>query len=95
MSANVKIPGRAVVAGHICLDVTPVFPPEASLSSIRPGGITNVGPAEINTGGAVANTGLALRFFGADVRLMGKVGADPFGDWCALLWSGTAARPGS
>ena len=80
MSANVKIPGRAVVAGHICLDVTPVFPPEASLSSIRPGGITNVGPAEINAGGAVANTGLALRFFGADVRLMGKVGADPFGE---------------
>lgn len=80
MPAAAKIPGRAVVAGHICLDVTPVFPPEASLKAIRPGGITNVGPAEINTGGAVANTGLALRFFGADVRLMGKVGADPFGE---------------
>ena len=33
----------------------------------------------INTGGAVANTGLALKLLGADVELMGKVGDDEFG----------------
>lgn len=80
MPGGVKIPGRCVVAGHICLDVTPVFPPESGLESIRPGGVTNVGCAQINTGGAVANTGLALRFFGVDARLVGKVGADAFGE---------------
>ena len=30
-------------------------------------------------GGSVANTGLALKFLGADVQLMGKVGKDAFG----------------
>ena len=33
----------------------------------------------ISTGGAVANTGLALKVLGADVELMGKVGDDEFG----------------
>ncbi len=36
--------------------------------------------ADVHTGGSVANTGLGLKFLGADVSLMGKVGADPFGD---------------
>ena len=33
----------------------------------------------MHTGGAVANTGLAMRILGADVRLAGKVGCDRFG----------------
>ena len=73
---------RAVVAGHICLDITPVFPEEkgAAFSSVfSPGTLTNVGPAQLSPGGAVANTGQAMALFGADVTLMGKVGDDPLG----------------
>lgn len=83
---------KAVCAGHICLDVTPVFPAESTLAALRPGGLANVGKAEINTGGSVANTGLALRFFGVDTALMGKVGADPFGE---LVRDALEARGGS
>lgn len=73
---------RVVAAGHICLDITPVFPEDkgTDFSAIfSPGTLTNVGPAQLSTGGSVANTGQALRFFGADVTLMGKVGDDPLG----------------
>ena len=38
-----------------------------------------IGPAALSTGGAVANTGLALHRLGVRVRLMGKVGDDLFG----------------
>jgi sugar/nucleoside kinase (ribokinase family) len=70
-----------VVAGHICVDIIPAFgatyvPLEALL---RPGRLTNVGPALLSTGGAVSNTGIALHRLGAAVRLMGKVGPDLFG----------------
>ncbi len=33
----------------------------------------------VHTGGAVANTGLAMKLLGADVTLMGKIGDDAFG----------------
>lgn len=74
--------GKAVVAGHVCIDITPVFPSEnaATLSQVMvPGRLTNVGAADIHTGGAVSNTGLAMKFFGADTVLMGKIGDDAFG----------------
>ena len=83
---------KAICAGHICLDVTPVFPPESTLAALRPGGLANVGRAEINTGGSVANTGLALRFFGVETALMGKIGDDPFGE---LVRAALDARGGS
>ena len=73
---------RMIVAGHICIDVTPVFPreSEAPLSSLlTPGKLIHMEPANISTGGTVANTGLALKVLGADVELMGKVGRDDFG----------------
>ena len=44
-----------------------------------PGGLVNVGPMVLATGGAVSNTGLALYRLGIPVRLMGKVGDDTFG----------------
>lgn len=75
--------GTIVVAGHICLDLIPTIggQPRESLSDVlQPGKLVNVGPAVIATGGAVANTGLALHKLGVPVRLVGKVGADPFGD---------------
>ena len=73
---------KAIAAGHICLDITPAFPDrkaERVSDALVPGQLLNVGPADVHTGGAVANTGLAMKSFGADVSLMGKVGNDAFG----------------
>ena len=74
--------GKIIVAGHICLDITPVFASEKAqpLSSVlTPGKLVQMKDVSISTGGAVANTGLALKVLGADVELMGKVGDDEFG----------------
>jgi sugar/nucleoside kinase (ribokinase family) len=65
-----------VVAGHVCLDLTPVLDRPAALS---PGALVEVGPAQLSAGGAVANTGLALHRLGVGVRLLGKLGDDLFG----------------
>ncbi len=73
---------KAIAAGHICLDITPVFPESKKTDIgrlIQPGKLFQVGEAEINTGGAVANTGLGMKALGADVKLMGKIGRDAFG----------------
>ncbi|RKN84225.1 carbohydrate kinase family protein [Paenibacillus ginsengarvi] len=68
-----------IVAGHICLDVIPDMG-TASLAALGvPGALVNVGGALLSTGGTVANSGLALHRLGANVRLMGKIGDDPFG----------------
>ena len=72
-----------VVAGHVCLDIIPAFPPRAAASLgelLKPGSLVQVGAATISTGGAVANVGVALHRLGVAVRLAGKVGADAFGD---------------
>lgn len=75
---------EVVVAGHICLDVIPELPGNVPTESLlTPGKLTIVGPAAVSTGGAVANTGLALHKLGTAVRLVGKVGGDPLG--AALL----------
>lgn len=75
--------GKIIAAGHICLDITPVFSPDRRTDSVSgllvPGKLINVGRAEVHTGGSVANTGLALKRLGNDVRLLGKVGNDEFG----------------
>ncbi|MEI8241651.1 MAG: carbohydrate kinase family protein [bacterium] len=70
-----------VVAGHVCLDIIPAFPKlAASLDMLLvPGKLVDVGPATISTGGAVANTGLALHRLGLPVRPVAKVGDDAFG----------------
>jgi len=73
---------KIVSAGHICLDITPAFlhgAPEGIGKVLTPGQLVQTGAADIHTGGSVANTGLALRFFGAETVLMGKVGDDAFG----------------
>jgi len=73
---------RIIAAGHICIDITPVFPAESEAplgSLLTPGKLIHMNAAAISTGGAVANTGLALKTLGADVELMGKVGNDDFG----------------
>lgn len=71
-----------VVAGHLCLDVIPEF---KGPSDILPGRLVEVGPARFSTGGAVSNVGRALHRLGARVRLIGKVGDDPFGQIVSRL----------
>ncbi len=73
---------KVVVAGHVCLDITPVFPPgkQGEISDfLRPGKLILTRGTQVSPGGSVANTGLAMKFLGADVSLMGKVGNDAFG----------------
>ena len=73
---------KIIAAGHICLDITPLFPKEktgAVAELLLPGTLLRMEGADVHTGGSVANTGLALRFFGADTVLMGKLGDDAFG----------------
>lgn len=73
---------KIIEAGHICLEITPVFPEQkvGNISYILvPGKLIQMGGADVHTGGAVANTGLAMKILGADVTLMGKIGADEFG----------------
>jgi sugar/nucleoside kinase (ribokinase family) len=67
----------AVVAGHICLDIIPAL--TGRTFTFDPGKLVEVGPAISSTGGPVSNTGMALHRLGIRTRLMGKVGADPFG----------------
>lgn len=75
---------KAVVAGHICIDITPVFSDDLNVSSglgeiLKPGKLVYMSAPDVHTGGAVANTGLGMKKLGADVRLVGKVGNDAFG----------------
>ncbi len=76
--------GKVISAGHICLDITPVFPETARGQTtdvlLRPGKLINMSGADVHTGGSVANTGLALKKLGNDVILLGKIGRDAFGN---------------
>jgi sugar/nucleoside kinase (ribokinase family) len=72
----------AVVAGHLCLDLTPRIEGEGGAgftALFKPGKLIEVGEAAISTGGAVSNTGLALRKLGLKTVLMAKVNDDPLG----------------
>jgi len=71
-----------VVAGHICLDVTPKFlSPRGTQPKdlFIPGKLINMGEVNISTGGPVSNTGIALQKMGIKTKLMGKIGNDFFG----------------
>lgn len=86
---KIKSEKKVIVAGHICIDITPVFP-EKEMSKIgeilQPGKLIEVGKAQVSTGGAVANTGLAMKKLGINVVLKGKIGNDEFGDMiCSIL----------
>lgn len=74
---------KIIAAGHICLDITPVFPNNKTgkiNDILSPGKLIQMGSADVHTGGSVANTGLGMKLLGVDVELMGKVGNDAFGD---------------
>ena len=74
---------KILSAGHICLDITPVFPSDRQYgdisSTLIPGKLVQMNGVTVHTGGSVANTGLAMKKMGADVTLLGKVGCDAFG----------------
>lgn len=65
-----------VVAGHICLDLTPELGAGARLD---PGRLIGIGPLAIKLGGCVANTGTALADLGAAVNVHATVGDDELG----------------
>lgn len=67
---------KAVIAGHICLDVIPQVDHHFDLI---PGRLYEVGAPLMATGGAVSNTGIAMHILGIPVTLMGKIGDDSFG----------------
>ena len=74
---------KVIVAGHICVDITPAIrgkKVDRIEELLVPGNLIDVGEATVSTGGAVANTGIAMKKLGADVSLLGKVGKDSFGD---------------
>ena len=74
---------KIVVAGHLCADITPEIllktPAKDIKDVLHPGTLFQVGPATGSVGGAVGNTGLALKKFGNEVILIGKIADDPFG----------------
>ncbi len=67
---------RAVVAGLVCVDLSPTFPAAAV---VEPGGLQVLGPMRLDPGGCVANTGGDLAALGASVRLVGSIGSDDLG----------------
>ena len=86
---------KVIAAGHICLDITPVFPAGKQydqLSSVLIAGkLIQMEAADVHTGGSVANTGLALKLLGCDVTLLGKVGDDAFGMMIRKILAGYGA----
>lgn len=86
---------KIIAAGHICIDITPVFTGDKRFSQVadllEPGKLIHMGSADVHTGGSVANTGLALKILGADVQLMGKIGSDSFGSMIQEILSGYGA----
>lgn len=82
---------KIVVAGHVCLDITPIFPVSApgNLQQVLvPGRLVSLDGANVHTGGIVSNFGLGLKKLGAEVSLMGKVGEDEFGKIILDIFSG-------
>ena len=75
------------VAGHICLDATPLL---GSSVDLVPGRLVEIGALSISPGGSVANTGGVLSALGARVVPFANIGEDDLG---ALLL-GQLARLG-
>jgi len=73
---------RAVVAGHICLDMIPNLEhlkPGQFSELFKPGRLIVAGAVTFAPGGPVPNTGIAMHRLGVPVDLIARVGADPFG----------------
>jgi sugar/nucleoside kinase (ribokinase family) len=70
-----------MVAGHLCLDIIPLFSAGSrNIADImRPGKLVNVENAVISTGGPVSNTGLNMKTLGNKVCFCARVGDDVLG----------------
>jgi len=72
-----------IAAGHLCLDMFPKFTTGAESGKIgdilRPGTLVHMGGVTFGTGGAVSNTGIAMKIFGNRVGFVAKVGDDTIG----------------
>ena len=82
---------KILVAGQVCLDVTPVFNKELSGTSpanlFMPGQLIMVDSSIFCGGGCVSNTGLTMKKLGADITVFGKIGDDAFGHALKDLFS--------
>lgn len=89
MTKTSSYPLDAVVAGYLGVDLAPGFPtsraPLPLSKLLQPGRLIEVEGLSLSLGGAVANTGLALKRFGRRVALMGLVGRDSLGDLALKL----------
>lgn len=81
---------RAVVAGHVCLDLIPSFTGPADVTA---GTLVEVGSMAVRPGGCVANTGGDLIALGAPARLVADVGDDDLGRLLPELLAGIGAPP--
>lgn len=82
MISEKNIKAEVIIAGHICLDILPVFSSQYKLNSLKifsPGALTNMDGVIIAPAGAVPNVGISLARLGQKCRLIGKVGNDFFG----------------
>ena len=70
---------QITVAGHLCLDIIPEWQ-TGTLAALQPGRMVHMEGVTFSTGGAVANTGIALKRLGFDPVLIGRTGDDPVGD---------------
>jgi sugar/nucleoside kinase (ribokinase family) len=66
-----------LVAGHLCIDITPEL---TSIPELVPGQLYEIGSARLTLGGCVANTGLALAAAGTPTSVCSRVGDDPLGE---------------
>ena len=75
------LPEEIIVAGQICVDILLQFDDTISdlASLVVPGRCVIVQDSGESTGGAVANTGLALHQLGVNVKLISRIGNDPYG----------------
>jgi sugar/nucleoside kinase (ribokinase family) len=68
-----------VVAGHFCVDLSRRCPQLTGGFSYNPSLLVEISPVTVSTGGRAPNTGGTLHRLGSRVRLVGRVGDDPFG----------------
>lgn len=66
-------PLRALVAGHVCLDVVPTLDRDLVVDE---GQLHHMGPLDVRLGGSVSTTGTALRALGMAVSVAAVVGRD-------------------
>lgn len=74
----------ATIAGYLCIDMFPEIRIKGNNVSVselfRPGRLIEIEGIKFSLGGAVANTGLAMKKFGKTVYLNSLIGRDHIGN---------------